>query len=138
MSISHPLSSTSVVAQNMRRSIAVFLFGVIALFAQVDFEQDQYLQQRLFEHSSESEPVSDADLALFLHEKTLQQRVVTSIESQGNSAKAKTQSPPDWLPLVSITSIQAAISNLPGHGQAIFFSPCFCVSNHSPRAPPRV
>jgi hypothetical protein len=138
MPISPPLRSTAVVAQNMRRSVAVLLFGVIALFAQVDFEQNQYLQQELFERSSESEPYSNADLTLFLHEKALQQRVVASIEGQGDVAKANTQPPPVWLPLVSITPTQAIISGLQGHVETTFFSPCLCVSNHTPRAPPRV
>lgn len=118
-----------------RKSVAVVLLGFLALLANIDFEQNRYLQESFLDNSGTVETGPRAGLALLLHKELPLQRLVTPAASGSDDNDKES---PAWLSLAAFdlqflsfsTSVAAAFIAF-----VYYTSPR--TRTYSPRAPPR-
>lgn len=121
---------------DLRKSLAVMLFGVVALFASLSLEHNRHIHQGL---SGQLETTPVADIALLLHKESALKRPTTSVVS-GHSDNSDDKEKPSsfWLALVDAErTLHGLLANQFASASPTRFYSSPRAQTYSPRAPPR-
>lgn len=122
---------------DLRKSLALLLFGVVALFASLSLEHNRHIHQGL---SGQLETTPIADIALLLHKESALERssnAIASSHSEGKDDKDKASS--FWLALIKVDlTLYGSLASHFIHASSILFYCSPRTQTYSPRAPPRI